>query len=86
MPKSWLPAVLAALLAAASVAPALAADSMSSMTSMQPTRFSAPGVYTGPPALPVTLSMIVAGGGPKDFSAVTLVHALAGASADAELA
>jgi hypothetical protein len=52
----------------------------------QPSRFSGPGVYTGPPALPVTLSMIVAGGGPSDFSTLTLVKRLAGAKTDAELA
>jgi hypothetical protein len=51
----------------------------------QPSRFSGPGVYTGPPALPVTLSMIVAGGGPSDFSTLTLVKRLAGAKTDAEL-
>jgi hypothetical protein len=52
----------------------------------QPSRFSGPGVYTGPPALPVTLSMIVAGGGPSDFSTLTLVKRLAGAKTDAEVA
>lgn len=52
----------------------------------QPSRFSGPGVYTGPPALPVTLSMIVAGGGPSDFQTVTLVKVLAGNKADAEIA
>lgn len=52
----------------------------------QPSRFSGPGVYTGPPALPVTLSMIVAGGGPSDFETVTLVKTLAGSKADAEVA
>ena len=52
----------------------------------QPSRFSGPGVYTGPPALPVTLSMIVAGGGPSNFQTVTLVKALAGSKADAEVA
>src|SRR5215469_5006809 len=52
----------------------------------QPSRFSGPGVYTGPPALPVTLSMIVAGGGPSNFETVTLVKVLAGSKADAEVA
>ncbi|MBV8148197.1 MAG: hypothetical protein JO092_03810 [Candidatus Eremiobacteraeota bacterium] len=52
----------------------------------QPSRFSGPGVYTGPPALPVTLSMIIAGGGPSDFSTLTLVKRLAGEKTDAELA
>lgn len=49
-------------------------------------RFSGPGVYTGKPALPVTLSMIIAGGGPSDFNSVTLLKKLAGSSFDAELA
>ena len=52
----------------------------------QPSRFSGPGVYTGPPALPVTLSMVIAGGGPSNFQTVTLVKALAGDKADAEVA
>ncbi|MBV8283562.1 MAG: hypothetical protein JO241_04490 [Candidatus Eremiobacteraeota bacterium] len=52
----------------------------------QPSRFSGPGVYTGTPALPVTLSMVIAGGGPSDFQTVTLVKALAGDKADAEVA
>jgi hypothetical protein len=52
----------------------------------QPSRFSGPGVYTGPPALPVTLSMIMAGGGPSNFQTVTLVQTLAGSKADAEVA
>jgi hypothetical protein len=52
----------------------------------QPSRFSGPGVYTGPPALQVTLSMIEAGGGPSNFQTVTLVKALAGSKADAEVA
>lgn len=52
----------------------------------QPSRFSGPGVYTGPPALPVTLSMIIAGGGPSNFQTVTLVQTLAGSKANAEVA
>lgn len=53
---------------------------------MQPSRFSGPGVYTGPPALPVTLSLIIAGGGPKNFNSVTLVKALTGSKFNAEVA
>jgi len=49
-------------------------------------RFSGPGVYTGSPALPVTLSMIIAGGGPAKFSTLTLVHTLAGKLTGAEVA
>ena len=51
----------------------------------QPSRFSGPGVYTGPPALPVTLSMIVAGGGPTSFKTTTLLKTLTGAKFDAEV-
>lgn len=86
---------LAALCAIASPTAALASGmksakpmmkSSGSMIVMQPSRFSGPGVYTGPPALPVTLSMIVAGGGPQHFDAVTLLKVLAGGSFNAELA
>ena len=52
---------------------------------MQPSRFSGPGVYTGPPALQVTLSMIIAGGGPSNFNSVTLVKTLTGAKFNAEV-
>lgn len=68
------------------------ADSMGSMGSMPnldmsaPSRFSQPGVYTGAPALPVTLSMVIAGGGPSDFSTLTLVKALAGDETGPEVA
>lgn len=52
-----------------------------------PTRFSGSCcVYTGAPALPVTLSMIEAGGGPKDFSTVVLLKRLTGPQFDAEVA
>jgi len=53
---------------------------------MSPSRFSGPGVYTGGPALPVTLSMILAGGGPAHFNTLTLVKRLAGAKTGAEVA
>jgi hypothetical protein len=53
----------------------------------KPTRFSgACCVYTGAPALPVTLSMIVAGGGPDKFTTIALVKTLAGDKTDAEVA
>lgn len=51
-----------------------------------PTRFSAPGVYTGKPALHVTLSMVEAGGGPSNFQTLALVKVLAGSKTDAEVA
>jgi hypothetical protein len=53
----------------------------------KPTRFSgACCVYTGDPALPVTLSMIVAGGGPKNFDTTNLLKTLTGKLFDAEVA
>lgn len=51
-----------------------------------PTRFSAPGVHTGAPDLPLTLSMTLAGGGPEHFATVPLVKVLAGNNTDAEIA
>jgi len=53
----------------------------------QPTRFSGSCcVYTGAPALQVTLSMVEAGGGPSNFSTATLLKTLAGSHFDAEVA
>jgi hypothetical protein len=49
-------------------------------------RFSEAAVYSGAPDLPLTLSVILAGGGPGDFKSTTLVGALAGANAKAEVA
>ena len=49
-------------------------------------RFSQAGVYSGPPDLPLTLSMIVAGGGPAHFKTTTLLGVLAGAKTKAEVA
>ena len=66
---------------------AMALAKMQPNVAEQPSRFSgACCVYTGAPALPVTLSMIVAGGGPDKFSALTLVKTLAGDKTDAEVA
>ncbi len=52
---------------------------------MQPSRFSGPGVYTGKPALQVTLAMVIAGGGPNNFNTVTLLKVLTGDKFDAEV-
>ncbi len=53
----------------------------------EPTRFSGSCcVYTGAPALAVTLSMVEAGGGPSNFSTVTLLKTLTGPQFDAEVA
>jgi hypothetical protein len=51
-----------------------------------PTRFSGSCcVYTGAPALAVTLSMIEAGGGPSDFTTVKLLKRLTGSLFNAEV-
>ena len=78
---------LGAIAAFALIAPvvALAAGWLPGVTNA-PSRFSGPGVYTGAPALPVTLSMIIAGGGPTNFQTTTLVGVLAGPKAGPEVA
>ena len=78
---------LGAVAAFALIAPlvALAAGWMPGVTNA-PSRFSGPGVYTGAPALPVTLSMVIAGGGPGNFQTTTLVGVLAGPKAGPEVA
>lgn len=43
-------------------------------------------VYSGKPDLPLTLSMVEAGGGPAHFQTTTLVGVLAGPNANAEVA
>jgi hypothetical protein len=53
----------------------------------EPTRFSGSCcVYTGAPALAVTLSMVEAGGGPSNFSTATLLKVLTGPLFGAEVA
>ncbi|HEV3153941.1 MAG TPA: hypothetical protein VGZ02_09070 [Candidatus Baltobacteraceae bacterium] len=80
-------AALAALLAlAAPIAAGAQSSSTQDLNMQQSSRFSGPGVYTGAPALPVTLSMIIAGGGPSSFNTVTLLKTLTGSKFDAELA
>lgn len=69
-------------LCALSLPPASAQMSSSDMSA----RFSKAGVYAGAPNLPLTLSMIVAGGGPTAFKSTTLVGTLAGANTKAEVA
>lgn len=78
---------LGAIAAFALIAPvvALAAGWLPGVTNA-PSRFSGPGVYTGAPALPVTLSMVIAGGGPAHFQTTTLVGVLAGPKAGPEVA
>jgi len=80
--------LIAALAAAlASVGPSIASAALQPNLVDQPTRFSGSCcVYTGAPALAVTLSMVEAGGGPKNFSTVTLLKVLTGKLFDAEVA
>lgn len=61
------------------------AQAMSSMGSMAHARFGG-SVYAGTPDLPLTLSMVMAGGGPAHFKTATLVGVLAGPNANAEVA
>lgn len=83
--RSFRSAALVALAAAVTLgsAPALAADSMGGMT--MKARFSDAHVYAGAPQLPLTLSMVVAGGGPSSFDSTKLVGTLAGSLTDAEV-
>jgi hypothetical protein len=85
MKSRWITGLACAAVMVAGAIPALAATWLPNVTDA-PSRFSGPGVYTGAPALPVTLSMIVAGGGPADFKTVALVKTLAGDKTDAEVA
>lgn len=79
-------AALVALLSALTAAslPAGAQDQMSGMT-MDHARFSRAPVYTGAPNLPLTLSVVVAGGGPTAFDSAKLVGVLAGSLTSAEV-
>lgn len=83
--KLWIAALACASILSAG-APAFAGSTSSDLNMNAPSRFSGPGVYTGAPALPVTLSMVIAGGGPGKFDSVTLVKALAGDKTQAEVA
>lgn len=70
---------------AALTAPLAALAAPMTNVTNQPSRFSGPGVYTGAPALQVTLSMVMAGGGPSNFNTVTLLKVLTGPKFDAEV-
>jgi hypothetical protein len=85
MKSRWIAALLGAGLLL-SAGPAAAAETWLPNVKDSPSRFSGPGVYMGPPALAVTLSMVIAGGGPSNFQTLTLVKALAGDKTDAEVA
>jgi len=86
MKSRWIAALAGAGLLLSAAAPALAAVTWLPNVTDAPSRFSGPGVYTGAPALPVTLSMVIAGGGPANFQTLTLVKVLAGDKTDAEVA
>jgi len=73
-------AAFAAILALAAATPVFADDAMGMGNGA---RFGG-SVYTGAPKLANTLSLVVAGGGPKNFSTVTLFGVLAGDKAKAE--
>lgn len=60
-------------------APAAAPDGASKA------RFSDSSAYLGPPNLPLTLSMVIAGGGPSAFDSTKLVSVLAGDKTQAEV-
>jgi hypothetical protein len=79
--------IVALAVVAASLAPAAALAKLMPDVLDQPSRFSGSCcVYTGAPALAVTLSMVEAGGGPKNFSTATLLKLLTGSLFDAEVA
>ncbi|MEO6835524.1 MAG: hypothetical protein ABI231_06405 [Candidatus Tumulicola sp.] len=86
MKSRWIAVLAGAGILLSTVVPALAAVAWLPHVTDAPSRFSGPGVYTGAPALPVTLSMVIAGGGPGNFETLTLVKALAGDKTDAEVA
>jgi hypothetical protein len=75
-------ALLGTLVAASH--PAAAQNTTGGMA-MNHARYSPAPVYTGSPTLPLTLSVVVAGGGPGKFDSATLVGVLAGSLTDAEV-
>jgi hypothetical protein len=81
-------AVTAALAAAlASAGTAVASAKLMPNVVNEPTRFGGSCcVYTGVPALAVTLSMVEAGGGANNFNTVTLLKTLTGPLFNAEVA
>ena len=80
-------AIVAIISACGILAPAAASAKLMPGLEDQSTRFSGSCcVYTGAPALAVTLSMVEAGGGPKDFSTATLLKRLTGPLFGAEVA
>lgn len=81
-----LSAVVAMAVALAGLSPLAVSAKLNPNVVDQPTRFSGSCcVYTGAPSLALTLSMIVAGGGPKSFQTATLLKVLTGKLFDAEV-
>lgn len=76
---------VAALLALTALGAMAGSPPLTSGVVMKPSRFSTPYVYVGKPALAVTLSMVEAGGGPKNFSYATLLKRLTGPLFNAEV-
>ncbi|HZV77790.1 MAG TPA: hypothetical protein VFF63_08550 [Candidatus Babeliales bacterium] len=73
-------------IAVASIGTGIASAKLMASVVDAPTRFSgACCIYTGAPALAVTLSMVEAGGRPGDFNTVTLLKTLTGPHFDAEV-
>lgn len=73
--------------ALASIGTGIASATLMANVVNAPTRFSGSCcIYTGAPALAVTLSMVEAGGGPSNFSTATLLKTLTGSHFDAEVA
>ena len=89
---------LGAVVALTAAAPGFAADTMAGghmggskmapamVSTAMNSRFGGPGVYTGTPALGVTLAVVEAGGGPKDYKTTTLLQVLAGSAFKPEVA
>lgn len=81
-----LAAIVALVSACGMLVPAAASAKLMPNLVDESTRFSGSCcVYTGAPALAVTLSMVEAGGGPKDFSTAMLLKRLTGPLFDAEV-
>jgi hypothetical protein len=71
---------------AAALGAAMLAAAAPSFAKMDHARYSGAPVFSGAPDLPVTLSMIEAGGGPSNFDSTKLVGVLAGDKTSAEVA
>jgi hypothetical protein len=76
----------AALLTAIALTAALPAFAQTPAPMAPKARFSSATIYTGAPALPTTLALVIAGGGPSAFDSAKLVGVLAGDKTQAEVA